>query len=546
MKTLTLLAFSLLASPAARSAEPSAVQASTERLGTVSFAVTCAPAVHSSFVRGVALLHDFWYQEAQHQFEEIAKADPNCAMAHWGVAMSLYHQIWDRPDAATVAKGSQEMQAAQARPAKTAREREYVAALSDFYKPGRSDYQARVQSYAAAMGKLYQDYPNDTDAGAFYALALLASQAPNDDGLTLNRKAMAVLTPLFAQYPDHPGIVHYIIHACDTPALAQDGLAAAKHYGEIAASAPHAVHMPGHIFARLGMWQADIDANVASVAASHAAESRKQSGAMDQFHSDDFLVYAYLQSGQEARAKAVLDDSAAAIAHFETMSDMGDHYMTGMFPYYRTKLPIFYSLELRDWKTAAALPSIPRAPPESQTLTYWARTVAAGHLRQAQQAQADLSDYDALMAKIKQGRHAYFADSTGARIERGEMLAWIAFAANNPSAALKYMREAADLQDKVGQGEVDIPAREMLADILLELGRPQDALVEYKKALTLSPNRFNGLFNAGTAAEAAGDAPQAQHYYATLLKITDNGSQSSRPEFDHVKAVVSSAKLAVK
>ena len=203
-------------------------------------------------------------------------------------------------------------------------------------------------------------------------------------------------------------------------------------------------------------------------------------------------------------------------------------------------------MELRDWKTAAGLQALVGAPPETQTLTYWARTVAAGHLHQAQPAQASLSDYDAVIAKIKQGRHAYFADSTGARIERGEMLAWIAFAENNSADALKRMQEAADLQDKVGQGEVDIPAREMLADILLELGRPQDALAEYKKALVLSPNRFNGLFNAGKAAEAAGDAPQAQLYYATLLKITDNGSRSTRPELDHVKSVVSSAKLAVK
>jgi tetratricopeptide (TPR) repeat protein len=544
MKTLISLFISSLALAAAP-ASPAA-QAAPEHLGTVSFAVSCAPAVRTSFVRGVALLHDFWYQEAQRQFEEIANADPSCAMAHWGAAMSLYHQIWDRPDDGTVAKGWREMQAAQAHPATSAREREYVAALSDFYKPGTSDYQARVAAYAAAMGTLYHDYPTDTDAGAFYALALLASQAPNDDSLTLNRKAMAVLTPLVAQYPDHPGVVHYIIHACDTPALAQDGLAAAKHYGEIASSAPHAVHMPGHIFSRLGMWQADIDANVGSVAASHAAESKKQSGAMDQFHSDDFLVYAYLQSGQEARAKAVLDDSAAAIVHFETMPDMGDHYMTGMFPYYRTKLPIIYNLELRDWNTAAALRAVAGAPPESQTLTYWARTVAAGHLHQPQQAQANLVDYDALIAKIKLGRHAYFADSTGARIARGEMLAWIAFAQDKPGDALQRMREAADLQDKVGQGEVDIPAREMLADILLELGRPQEALVEYKKALVLSPNRFNGLFNAGKAAEAAGDAQQAQLYYATLLKITNNGSQSARPEFEHVKSAVSAAKLAVK
>jgi tetratricopeptide (TPR) repeat protein len=201
---------------------------------------------------------------------------------------------------------------------------------------------------------------------------------------------------------------------------------------------------------------------------------------------------------------------------------------------------------MRDWKSAAALQAVAGAPPESQTLTYWARTVAAGHLRQAQQARADLADYDALVAKIKQGRHAYFAESTGARIERSEMLAWIAFAADNSADALKRMQEAADLQDKVGQGEVDIPAREMLADILLELGRPQEALLEYKRALTLSPNRFNGLFNAGKAAEAAGDKSQAQVYYATLLKITGNGANSSRPELEHVKSAVSSAQLAVK
>jgi tetratricopeptide (TPR) repeat protein len=519
---------------------------SLEHLGTVSFAVSCAPAVRAPFVRGVALLHDFWYQEAQRQFEEIAKADPNCAMAHWGIAMSIFHQIWDRPSEATVAHGWREMQAAQAHAAQTARERAYIAALGDFYRPGEQKYQARIEVYAAAMARLYEEYPDDTDAGAFYALALLAAQAPDDTSLTQNRRAMAVLNPLFAKYPDHPGVVHYIIHACDTPPLAPEGLAAAKRYGEIASSAPHAVHMPGHIFARLGMWREDIDSNVGSVAASHAAEARGQSGAMDQFHSDDFLLYAYLQVGQDAKAKEVLENSAAAINHFESMGDMDDHYMTGMFPYYRTKLPIFYALEMRDWRSAAALNVVAGAPPEAQTLTYWARTVAAGHLRQPAQAQADLAAYDALMEKIKKGRHAYFTDSTATRIERGEMLAWLAFARGQSADALKFMRESADLQDKVGQSEVDIPAREMLADILLEQGRPQEALTEYKRALTLSPNRFNGLFNAGQAAEAAGDKIQAQGYYAALLKSTHDGADSARHEFDHMKSVVASAKLAVK
>jgi tetratricopeptide (TPR) repeat protein len=542
MKISALVCCSILALPLAANASSDPA----ERLGTVSFSVSCAPAVQADFVRGVALLHDFWYQETQRQFELIAKADPACAMAHWGVAMSLYHQIWDRPDDGTRARGWREMQAAQKHPPKTERERVYIAALSDFYRPGKQDYQARVEAYAAAMGKLYAANPSDTDAGAFYALALLASSAPDDSSLTMNHRAMAVLTPLFAKYPDHPGVVHYIIHACDTPSMAKDGLAAANHYGEIAASAPHAVHMPGHIFARLGMWQADIDANVGSVAASHAAEGRKQSGAMDQFHSDDFLLYAYLQSGQEARAKAVLDDSAAVMVHFEKLSEMGEHYMTGMFPYYRSELPAIYYLELRDWKSAAALQSVADAQPESQKLTYWARSVAAGHLRNAQLARASLADYDLLIAKVKQGRHAYFADSIGSRVERAEILAWVAFAENNGTEAVKHMQEAADLQDKAGQGEVDIPAREMLADVLLELNRPQEALVEYQKALVLSPNRFNGLFNAGRAAEAVGDKAQAQGYYATLMQLTDNGSQSSRPEFDHVKSVVSSAKLAGK
>jgi tetratricopeptide (TPR) repeat protein len=302
--------------------------------------------------------------------------------------------------------------------------------------------------------------------------------------------------------------------------------------------------MPGHIFARLGMWQADIDANVASVAASKAAQARHESGAMDQFHSDDFLLYAFLQTGQDARAKAVLADAAASLDGFEAMGDMGEHYMQGMLPHYRTKLPIFFVLEMRDWESAAELATVPAATPETQTMTYWARTIASGHLHQAHQAREDLAKYDSLIEKIRTGRHAYVAESTGARIQRGEMLAWTAFADGASADALKSMRESADLQDKVGQGEVDIPAREMLADMLLELGRPAEALVEYQEALKLSPNRFNGLYNAGMAAEAAGDKAQANKYYTALLESTDGGAHSARREFDHAKAMAASAPVA--
>jgi tetratricopeptide (TPR) repeat protein len=523
------LCFALLASVAC-------AQADQEQLGVVSFAVSCAESQHAAFSRGVALLHDFWYEEAAPQFTAISKADPSCAMAHWGIAMSGFRQIWDRPDEAGMAEGWREMQRALALPAKTARERGYIAALSGFFRPGKPGYETRINAYAAAMGDLYKQYPDDVDAGAFYALALLAAASPDDLSLDAQHKAMAVLTPLWRKYPDHPGLVHYIIHACDTPSLAPDGLAAARHYGGIAASGPHAVHMPGHIFARLGMWPEDIQSNLASVAASQAAEARHESGWMDQFHSDDFLLYAYLQSGQDARARALVNDATQVISHYETMAGgHPEHYMTGMFPYYRMKFQVFLALEMRDWSSASKLTAIPSAPPETQMQIYWARAIAHGHLHQADGARADLAGYDRVITALRKTRHAYYADSTDAKIVRGEILAWSAFAQGHASDAVTHMRESADLQDKVGQGEVDIPAREMLGDILLEQGQAKPALAEYRRALELSPNRFNGLFNAGRAAEESGDRSQAVRYYSALLKSTNNGSETQRPEIAHAR-----------
>lgn len=396
------------------------------------------------------------------------------------------------------------------------------------------------------MSALYRRYPHDTDAGAFYALSLLAAEAPDDTSLAPEREALAVLNPLFAASPDHPGLAHYIIHACDSPSLAPQGLDAARAYGDIAPSAPHAVHMPGHIFARLGMWPEDIQSNLASVAASHAAQARHESDGADQFHSDDFLLYAYLQSGQEARAASLIDETAALLTSFESTPETGSHSMHSMSAYYRSKLPAFYALEMRDWPAAAALEPLKGAHPETKSLTYWARIVGEGHLRRAQQARIDVAAYESLMEQVKQGSRAYLASTTGARIERGEIEAWVAFAEADSAAALKHMRDSADLQDKVGQGEVDIPAREMLADMLLELHRPAQARIEYERALELSPNRFNGLYGAGMAAEAAGDPAGALRHYTALLDSTDQGSKSGRREFEHVKTFVSAKKVAAK
>jgi len=520
--------------------------AAPERLGTVSFPVSCAPGVQAPLNRGVALLHDFWYEEAQRQFDEIAKANPHCPMAHWGAAMSYFHQIWNRPNEKAQANGWAEMRKAKPTAATTARERAYIAALSDFYHPGKQKFPERVTAYSDAMGKLYAQYPDDVDAGAFYALSLLAAAPPGDTSLAAEHKAMTVLTPLFAKYPDHPGLVHYIIHSCDNPAMASEGLAASDHYGEIAASGAHAYHMPGHIYARLGMWPEDIEANLGSVAASKAAQAKYGSGIMAEPHAYDFLMYAYLQSGQDDRAKWVLDQTAQLLKEIESMPPMPGHRMDAMVPYYRSEYATIYALEMRDWKSAAVLEPPPGSPPEVATLAVWARTIAHGHLRQPEEARADLARYTALEDELRKGKNAYMTDDTGAKIDRSELQGWVAFAEGKEDDALKNMRDGADLQDKVGQGEVDIPAREMLADMLLEFHRPQQALAEYEVALKLSPNRFNGLYHAGLAAEEAGDNQKAQKYYAALLKVTGNGAQSTRPEFAHIKSVVSSAQLSAK
>ncbi len=521
-----------------------ALAQSPERLGTVSFPVSCAESQQVAINRAVALVHDFWYEESQRQFEQILKADPPCAIAHWGVAISFYHQIWDHPSEAVIAKGWAELQKATG--AKTEREKEYISALMVFYKPGALKYQQRVDLYSAAMRALHEHYPDDIDATAFYALSLLADVAPDDTSLNKERQAVALLTPLFEKHPDHPGLAHYIIHACDNPSMAQQGLHAAERYGIIAPSGAHAAHMGGHIFARLGMWPEDINANLAAVAAAKKAAETNRGGGFDQLHPDDFLLYAYLQSGQDAPAKAILDDAAGQLKHMAAMPSMVTEGMETMVPLYNTEFPVIYTLELRDWKTVAAMPPVAGAPADIQSTTYWAHAIADGHLKDGAAAKADLAKYETLLKQVKKGPRAYVAEGTGSQIETGTVRAWVAYAQGDGTKALGLMHQTADLQDKVGQGEVDIPVREMLADMLLDLKRPKDALIEYERALQLSPNRFNGLYSAGMAAEAAGDKTKARQYYTTLLKVTAGGRHTTRTEIAHAKEFLATGATAGK
>jgi len=502
----------------------------SEQLGKVSFPISCAPATQSAFERGVALLHSFGYEEAEEQFTDITQKDPACAMAHWGIAMSLFHQIWERPEDSTLKRGHEEMAEAQKIGAKTERERAYINALAIFYSAtSKNDYLKQAAAYSDAMAKVYQQYPDDLEAGAFYALSLLAAEPPTDTSHENEKKAVAVLNPLFQKEPEHPGLAHYIIHSCDSPDMAPMGLDAARRYAAIAPSSAHAVHMPSHIFARLGLWQEDIQANRKSVALIQKSDAMYMHG--HELHALHFLLYADLQTGQDEAARQVVEQSKQILA---STPKNGDD--TGMLEYYgfaAAHFPALYNLEMHNWAGAAALEPNPKAPVHLQMITYWARTIAAAHMGDVEATRRNAQKYDELEEATRHSKYAYVLE--GPHSARGEVHAWLAFAEKKNDLALQQMREVADTQDKVGKAEVDIPAREMLADMLLELNQPQNALAEYERSMKIDPNRFNGLAGAARSATLARQTLKANTYYAQLLKNCDDGKNSGRPELRSAK-----------
>ena len=538
MKTLTgVLVLTLVGgAPAlAQGHQHGAASRDGEQLGTVSFATSCSPAVQTGFQRGVALLHSFWYEESEKQFLEIAKSDPTCGMAHWGVAMSLYHQLWDRATGDRLNRGVIEAQTAVKLSAKTERERGYIDAIAVFYADAATrDHAARADAYTTAMAKLYAAFPDDLEAGAFYGLALLASAPPTDVTLANPKKAVETLMPLMRQEPAHPGLAHYIIHACDNPTMASQGLEAARRYAAIAPSSPHAVHMPSHIFSCVGLWQESIQSNLASLEATKKAEQEKRGGSDHALHSMDFLNYAYLQVGKDKDAKAVVADALRLIDVLGKIH-MADHEMADFLDYARAQFPALYALEMRDWAAAAALEAPAGSKPLVQTITYWARGTGAARARQAEEASRSAARFEQLLEEVGKSSDAYVLAEMD--VARDELRAWVAFARGRRDDAVRLMRGAADRQDARGKGEVEIPAREMLADILLELDRPGDALFEYQRSMTIDPNRFNSLFGAASAAEKTDQLDLAGKYYARLVDNCKN-SNSSRPELAHAKRFV--------
>ena len=527
---LSLLGFALLLSLPLLADDHDHHLDANEKLGTVSFPTSCSPSVQKAFERGVALLHSFEYEVAQHQFEQVAQSDPQCAMAYWGQSISYYHQLWSRPTADDSKKALDLVQKAQAIGKKTQRERDYIDALAAFFNGyAPADHEKHSLAYSQGMAKVYKRYPKDHEAAVFYALSLLASS--NDKTGEANaQKAIAILNQLFEQEPDHPGIAHYIIHSCDNPKFAGQGLAAARRYAGIAAASPHAVHMPSHIFARLGLWQDDIKSNLAALEVANKQTGMHIHTMHHRMHSMDFLEYAYLQIGDDAKAKGMVDEILAF------KKDDVEQEFKDYFDAMAADFPAHYALERRQWKDALELQPRPGIGPSEEAITYWARAIAAGHLRDAAAAQDAATKYEALLAATVKGPKPYYAK--GMKTDHQEVLAWVAFAQGKNDDALRVVRSIADEQDEKGKPEVALPAREMLADMLLALDRPQEALVEYEKSLRVDPNRFNGLYGAAQAAEAAKQPKKASEYYAQLLKNCDNGDHSDRPELAKAKTLL--------
>jgi tetratricopeptide (TPR) repeat protein len=493
------------------------------QLGKVNFPTSCSPAAQSTMEKAVALLHSFQYMQSEQTFAEAAQQDPRCAMADWGKAMALYHQLWDFPDAKDLREGREDLEEAGKIGGTTDREAEYISAAAVFYQD-KSDltHTARAQAYSTAMEKLYRDNPKDTDAAAFYALSLVALADYGEQGLTNRKNALAVLDPLLVSEPEHPGVAHYIIHASDTPELAGEGLVAARMYAKIAPDSSHAIHMPSHIFTRLGLWQESIDSNIAAVASAAKATEMHMADAHYQTHAMDFLDYAYLQSGQEAKAHAVVNDlKAVPGANRMTVGDM------------QATLEARNAIELHHWKEAASL-DVPNIPLRDQGMTYWAKAIGAARSGDVDGAKQDIQKLieanDALDLHDKgMGNKVY----PGEGVQQREAEAWLAHAEGKSGEAVKIMRLAAEREESEHVESLAIPAREMLGDLLLDLKQPSEALAAYQAALKISPKRFDALYGAARAAESAGNPQQARDYYAQLAKIAAPGAD--RPELQEVK-----------
>src|SRR6266480_6011598 len=502
---------------------------SADRVGKVAFPNSCSPAVQEKLLRGIAMLHSFYYSATQRAFEEVAAEDNSCAIAAWGFASILMSNplqgIGAPPKNAPRAQAA--IDKGRQMGAKTERERDYLEAVAAYYDDfaGRPE-RARQLSRAKAYGALAAKYPDDDEAQIFSALYLAGTQLQSDQTYAAYLKAGAILEKQFKKHPDHPGVAHYLIHSYDAPPIAQQGVPAARLYARIAPDAPHALHMPSHIFTRVGAWADSAATNRRS------ADAAKRSNDPDEaLHALDYMTYAYLQLARDGDARRTL-------AEARTLTEINPARATA--PYALAAMPARYAVERGAWGDAAKLAPSPSKFPFTEAMTHFARALGAARSGDPAAAQKDAERIAALRDELKAAKNEYWANEV--EVMRLASLGWTALARKNVDEALGLMRQAADIEDKSEKNIVTpgrlLPAREQLGDMLMELRRPAEALKEYEASQLREPNRYRGLYGAGQAAAQSGNLDKARRYFSSLIELA--GSGEVRPEMEKARRYLAS------
>jgi hypothetical protein len=514
------------------SAWPAAAQQvpTSEKIGQVTFPISCAPAAQKPFERAVALLHSFWYLEAVKSFTQVTQIDPQCAIGYWGIALSNWTQIWSPPPPAALKRGWEAVEKAKTATMKSPKEADYIAAAAAFFKDAdKQDHRPRAMAYSRLMEQAYAKYPNDREVAIFYALSLQATADPKDKTYARQRKSAEIAEKVFAAEPDHPGAAHYIIHAYDYPALAQKGIPAASRYAQFAPAVPHALHMPSHIYVLLGMWPETIKGNLV------AAEAEKQRGNPDdRMHAIDYLVYGYLQQAQDADAKRIVDEARGIMADLAA-KNYNSGRPTAHFA--MAAIEARWAMERNRWNEAAAIDPRPSRFAHTDAMIHFARAIGAVRTGNPARAKADVDKLAELREALLQAKDGYWAEQV--EIMRRGAAAWVARAEGRNDEALAFMRAAAELEDSTEKHNITpgpiATARELLGDMLLELNQPGPAVREYEASLQRAPNRFKTLYGVARASELAGDRDKAKTYYGKLAAVAA-ASDNQRPELAQAKA----------
>jgi tetratricopeptide (TPR) repeat protein len=491
------------------------------KVGKIEFANSCSPAVQEKLLRGIAMLHSFYYSAAQKAFEEVAAQDDSCTVAAWGFASILMlnplQGIGSSVENAQLAQAA--IDKARKMGAKTERERDYLEAVAAYYEDfANRRERARQLARAKAYELLAAKYPDDDEAQIFYALYLASTQTPSDQTYSAYLKAAAVLEKQFAKHPNHPGVAHYLIHCYDAPPIAARGLPAARRYADIAPDAPHALHMPSHIFTHVGAWADSIATNRRS-----ATVAQKSNEADEALHAMDYMSYAYLQLARDNDARKTFDEA-------RTVNAINPARATG--PYALAAMPARYAVERGAWTEAVKLEPVPTRYPFTEAMTHFARALGAARSADPASAQKEVERIVALRDELQAARSEYWANEV--EVMRLASVAWVALAQKKSNEALAFMRQAADIEDKSEKNIVTparlVPARELLGDMLLELKRPAEALKEYEASQQREPNRYRGLYGAGQAAAQSGNRDKARHYFSKLIELAGSGNARSETE----------------